>query len=216
MKKDKINDNLEGQAQALFKSWFVDFEPFQNGEFVDSELGRMPKGWRVSNLSDFILIKYGKAHKELSDGKIPAYGSGGIIRYVNSFLYSKETILIPRKGTLNNVIYLDEQFWTVDTMFYSELKIENAGIFVFLFLKSIDLSSMNTGSAVPSMTIDVLESLKTLNPTPNIMFDFESVTKPMFEKMKKNDVEIEKLSHLRDTLLPKLMSGELSVDKIEI
>lgn len=212
----KINDNLEAQTQAIFKSWFVDFEPFKDDEFFESELGMIPKGWRVLNLSDFLVIKYGKAHKMLSEGKIPAYGSGGIIRYVNSFLYSKETILIPRKGTLNNVKYLNEPFWTVDTMFYSEIKFANSGKYVFLFLKSLDLASMNTGSAVPSMTIDVLEKLKILAPKQNVLLDFESIANPMFKKLNQNNIEIMKLSQLRDTLLPELMSGEISVDEIEI
>lgn len=170
----------------------------------------------MSQLSDFLSIKYGKAHKGLADGKIPAYGSGGIIRYVNSSLYSGETILIPRKGTLNNIMYLNAPFWTVDTMFYSELKVENSGKYVFLFLKTIDFVSMNTGSAVPSMTIDILESLKMLFPKKSVLLDFEIITEPVFQKLYQNNVEIKKLSQLRDTLLPKLMSGEISVEEIEI
>lgn len=75
--------------------------------------------------------------------------SGGIMRYVDKFLYSGESVLVPRKGTLNNVIYVDEPFWSVDTMFYTVMKKSNIAKFVYLFLNEIDLKSMNVGSAVP-------------------------------------------------------------------
>jgi len=123
---NRINKKLEEMAQAIFKSWFVDFEPFQDGE-----LGRIPKGWRVGKLSDLVTVKYGKDHKKLSDGIIPVYGSGGIMRYVDTCLYSKETVLIPRKGTLNNVFYVNEPFWSVDTIFYTEMKTSNLAKYVF-------------------------------------------------------------------------------------
>lgn len=122
---NKINANLQQQAQAIFKSWFVDFEPFQDGEFVESELGPIPKGWRVGTFSELVAVKYGKDHKKLTDGPYPVYGSGGIMRYVERPIYTKESVLIPRKGTLNNVIYLNEPFWSVDTMFYTEMKMES-------------------------------------------------------------------------------------------
>lgn len=113
----RINENLEQQAQALFKSWFVDFEPFKDGKFVDSELGMIPEGWKVGNLEELVEVKYGKDHKKLASGTIPVYGSGGIMRYVDQYLYNEESVLIPRKGSLNNVMYVNHPFWTVDTMF---------------------------------------------------------------------------------------------------
>ena len=131
----KINENIEQQAEALFKSWFVDFEPFQDGKFVESELGMIPEGWKVGKLEEFITIKYGKDHKKLNDGNIPVYGSGGIMRYIDTHIYNKESVLIPRKGSLNNVMYIDEPFWSVDTMFYTEMKKTNAAIFVFFIFK---------------------------------------------------------------------------------
>ena len=107
---NKINTNLEQQAGALFKNWFVDFEPFG---------GKIPEGWKVGKLSNLITVKYGKDHKKLEDGNYPVYGSGGIMRKVDKYLYDKESVLIPRKGTLNNVFYINEPFWSVDTMFYT-------------------------------------------------------------------------------------------------
>ena len=166
---NKINANLEAQAQALFKSWFVDFEPFQNGEFEDSELGRIPKGWKVGTLGELIEVKYGKDHKRLPDGDIPVYGSGGLMRKVDRCLYNGESVLIPRKGTLNNVMYVNEAFWTVDTMFYSIMKQPRIAIFVYQFLIRKDLASMNAGSAVPSMTSDILNKMEIVIPPQSIL-----------------------------------------------
>lgn len=199
---NKINTNLEQQAQALFKSWFVDFEPFG---------GEMPAGWKVGKLSDLINIKYGKDHKNLEDGNIPVYGSGGIMRYVEKSLYDKESVLIPRKGTLSNVFYIDEPFWSVDTMFYSEMKEENIAKFVYFFVKSKDLEAMNAGSAVPSMTTEILNALELVIPSNEYLEKFETVVSPMFRQIKHCEIENKKLSNLRDTLLPKLMNGEIEV-----
>jgi len=199
---NKINANLEQQAQAIFKSWFVDFEPFG---------GEMPAGWKVGKLSDLITVKYGKDHKKLEDGNIPVYGSGGVMRYVEKSLYEKESVLIPRKGTLSNVFYINEPFWSVDTMFYTEMKQDNIVKFVYFFVRSKDLDSMNAGSAVPSMTTEILNALEIVIPSEDYLSKFESLVSPMFLKMKDCETENKKLSTLRDTLLPKLMSGELEV-----
>ena len=207
----KINENLEQQAQALFKSWFVDFEPFKNGEFVESELGMIPKGWRVGTLGNLLEIKYGKDHKKLADGKVPVYGSGGLMRRVNKTLYIGESVLIPRKGTLNNVMYVNEGFWTVDTMFYTIPKIEHIALFCYLLLSGKDLLSMNAGSAVPSMTTEILNSMPVVIPQNSIVNEFDNVISSYFRKIENNDNESRRLAELRDTLLPKLMSGELNV-----
>lgn len=207
----RINENLEQQAQALFKSWFVDFEPFKDGKFVDSELGMIPEGWKVGNLEELVEVKYGKGHKKLASGTIPVYGSGGIMRYVDKYLYNKESVLIPRKGSLNNVMYINRPFWTVDTMFYTCMKIEGIAKFIYLFMSPKDLLSMNSGSAVPSMTVDILNKIQIIIPPINILQKFECIMKPIFTKMDLCSYENLKLSQLRDTLLPRLMSGELEI-----
>jgi type I restriction enzyme S subunit len=211
----EINDNLEQQAQAIFKSWFVDFELFRDGEFVESELGMIPKGWRVGTLGDLVYVRYGKDHKKLSDGDIPVYGSGGIMRYANQALYDKESILIPRKGTLNNVFYIDEPFWSVDTMFFTEMKCASIAKYIYFFLVNRDLASMNAGSAVPSMTTEILNSLSIVIPSEKDLKRYDLLVAPMFQGIKNNVRYNTSLSQLRDTLLPKLMSGELSVEETE-
>ena len=210
----RINGNLEQQVQALFKAWFVDFEPFKNGKFVDSELGRIPEGWKVGQLDELVEIKYGKDHKKLLPGNIPVYGSGGIMRHVNMPIYEKESVLIPRKGSLNNVLYVNHPFWTVDTMFYTRMKINGIAKFIYLFISPIDLLSMNNGSAVPSMTTEILSKIRLVIPSKNIFDNFESLVAPSFDKIGSCNKEICKLSNLRDTLLPKLLSGELSINTI--
>ena len=209
----QINDNLEQQAQALFKSWFVDFEPFKNGEFIDSELGRIPKGWKVGKLSELIDVKYGKEHKKLIDGNIPVYGSGGLLRKVDRSLYEGESVLIPRKGTLNNVMYVNEPFWTVDTMFYSIPKLPNIVLYTYIMLCEKDLASMNAGSAVPSMTTDILNNMQIIIPNEHVLGIFNSLVFTLYVQIKYNEQESCRLAKLRDTLLPKLMSGELQINK---
>lgn len=204
---NKINDNLEQQAQSIFKCWFVDFEPFG---------GKMPEGWRVGKLSEIIRIKYGKDHKKLKDGNYPVYGSGGIMRYVDKFLYDKESVLIPRKGTLNNVFYINEPFWSVDTMFYTEMTKENLAKFVYFFVKGKDLISMNAGSAVPSMTTEILNAMEVVIPNEEWLLKFETIVSPMFKQIKQCVIENQNLASLRDTLLPKLVSGEIDVESVTI
>ena len=142
---NKINENLEQQAQAFYQELFINHA---NPE------------WKQGHLSDLIIVRYGKDHKKLADGSVPVFGSGGLMRKVERPLYDKESVLIPRKGTLNNVMYINEPFWSVDTMFYTEMKFPNIAKFVYHFLKSKDLASMNAGSAVPSMTTDILNTIE--------------------------------------------------------
>ena len=140
--------------------------------------------WKEYKLKDVANVKYGKAHQSLSDGYIPAYGSGGLIRYVEKALYNEESILIPRKGTLNNIIYKDEPFWTVDTMFWTEL---NKKIIVpkYLFyqLSLIDFSNMNVGSAVPSMTIPILNDIDIYVPSIPAQTAISSILSSLDDKI---------------------------------
>ena len=210
---NKINADLEEMAQAIFKNWFVDFEPFKDGKFVDSELGMIPEGWKVGCLGDLITIKYGKDHKKLEDGTFPVYGSGGFMRFVNSWLYDGESVLIPRKGTLDNIMYVCEKFWTVDTMFFSVPKMDYVMKYVYNYIKRFDFSKMNEGTSVPSNTAARLNKMPILIPTHEILEMYDETLCPIYNKRKMKDKESRILSLLRDTLLPRLMSGELEVPK---
>ncbi|WP_270808571.1 restriction endonuclease subunit S [Clostridium fessum] len=198
---NKINENLAYQAQAIYQQLFVT---------------EANPDWPLGHLSDLIDIKYGKDHKKLADGTYPVYGSGGIMRYVERPLYEKESVLIPRKGTLNNVMYVNQPFWSVDTMFYTEMKQANIAKFVYHYVKSKDLVSMNAGSAVPSMTTAILNAMELKIPSEEVLLQFENSIAPMYEMIKKNEEQSRKLAALRDTLLPKLMSGEIDVSNLDL
>ena len=124
--------------------------------------------WKECQLGDLIEVKYGKDHKKLDEGKYPCIGSGGIMRYVDSYLYDKESILIPRKGSLNNLMYREKPFWTVDTMFWSKIIDESVlPKFLFYQLTLIDYTILNVGSAVPSLTVPVISEIDVnLPPLP--------------------------------------------------
>ncbi|MGJ0378350.1 restriction endonuclease subunit S [Aliarcobacter cryaerophilus] len=116
--------------------------------------------WKECKLGEVLELKYGKDHKALNDGNIPVFGSGGVMRYADTSLYDDESILIPRKGTLSNIFYINEPFWTVDTIFWSKInKKEAFGKFLFYQLKTIDFANLNVGSAVPSLTTKVLNEV---------------------------------------------------------
>lgn len=197
----RINDNLQQQAQAIYVSMFI---------------ANADPSWQTGHLSDLVIVKYGKDHKKLADGQFPVYGSGGIMRYVERPLYDKESVLIPRKGTLNNVIYVNQPFWSVDTMFYTEMRLPNVAKFVYHFVKSKDLASMNAGSAVPSMTTNILNAMEVVIPSATTLEKFERIVSPMYKEMQENDKQSTALRKLRDTLLPKLMSGEIDVIDIQL
>ena len=196
-----LNNNLEQQADAVYVSFFTESPNSQ---------------WTMGQLSDLIAVKYGKDHKRLADGIYPVYGSGGIMRYVEQPLYTGESVLIPRKGTLNNVMYVNGAFWSVDTMFYTEMLRPNVAKFVYHFVKNKDLASLNAGSAVPSMTANILNAMQLRIPDDETLRKFEDIVSPMYQIMRENDKQSSKLRLLRDTLLPKLMSGELDVSDIDL
>tara|TARA_R110002020_G_scaffold435668_1_gene645861 strand:+ start:1098 stop:2357 length:1260 start_codon:yes stop_codon:yes gene_type:complete len=128
----------------------------------------MASDWIIAKLGDVLEIKYGKDHKKLNDGDIPCFGSGGIMRHVEESLYEQESILIPRKGSLNNIYYVDRPFWTVDTLFWTKIDSDTVfPKFLFYQLKLVDFVSLNVGSAVPSLTVPVLNDLEVkLPPLP--------------------------------------------------
>ena len=133
-----------------------------------------PSGVCFKRLGDVARIKNGKDHKTLADGKYPVYGSGGIMRYANSYAYDKPSVLIPRKGSLDNLFFVDTPFWNVDTIFYTE--IDEAQIypkFFYYFLQTVGLGEMNQAGGVPSQTQSVLNEIKI--PVPPIQIQAEIV-----------------------------------------
>lgn len=201
---------LKEAAQRLYKEWFVDlhFPGHENTKIVDG----VPEGWRRGLLKELISVNYGKDHKKVpDDGNILVYGSGGLMRKCNKSLFSGEAVLIPRKGSLNNIMYVDETFWTVDTMFYATMKQPHTAVFVYFFVKAFDMYSMNIGAAVPSMTTKILDAMDVVIPDKETLEKFDKYAKVYFNKIKTLQGQNEQLKTARDLLLPKLMSGEVEV-----
>ena len=195
---------LEEAAQRIYKEWFVDlrFPGHENTKIVDG----VPEGWSRGLLKELISVNYGKDHKKApDDGNIPVYGSGGLMRKCNKSLFSGEAVLIPRKGSLNNIMYVDETFWTVDTMFYATMKQPHTAVFVYFFVKAFDMYSMNIGAAVPSMTTKILDAMDVVIPDKETLEKFDKYAKVYFNKIKTLQGQNEQLKTARDLLLPKLM-----------
>jgi type I restriction enzyme, S subunit len=235
---NRINAELEQMAKTIYDYWFVQFDfpisaeyaisigqPELEGKPYKSSGGRMvwsgelkrevPEGWEVKSLGDVVEIKYGKDHKDVGIGLIPVYGSGGIMRFGDRAIYEKESILIPRKGTLSNLFYLDKPFWSVDTMFYTKMKVLKSGKYLFYTLERMKLASLNVGTAVPSLTTEVLNKLNTLFPSCDIISRFDDILIPTFAHKTRNIIENQKLTELRDWLLPMLMNGQVKVGVVE-
>ena len=144
--------------------------------------------WKTYKLGELLNIKYGKDHKSLSDGLFPAYGSGGIMRMVEKPIYDKPSILIPRKGSLNNIIYTDSPFWTVDTMFWTI--IDNDIVlphYLYYSIKDVDFASLNVGSAVPSLTCPIIEAIEVTIPSISIQQKILNCIEPIDEKISLNN-----------------------------
>lgn len=189
---------LEETAQAIYKQWFV--------EGIDLE--NLPEGWRIGKLTELIEVKYGKAYSHLEEGNIPLYGSGGLMSKVNKALYSKPSVLIPRKGTLSNIMFVNCPFWCVDTMFYSIFNDEVNGYYSYYILKQLDFDALNQGSAVPSMTTAFLNDIDVVLPSRNILKDFNDVLRKLITHKENLEKENQKLSELKELLLSKLATVE--------
>lgn len=200
---------LEEAARRLYKEWFVNlrFPGYETARIVDG----VPEGWEKVPVTDLLEIRYGKDHKKLEDGSVPVYGSGGVMRHVKPTLYSGESVLIPRKGSLNNVLYVSGDFWAIDTMFYSVPRKKNVAKHVYLFLSELDMYSFNIGSAVPSMTVKILDGIQIPYPTYDVLEKLDAVLTPVFDYQQLLEKKSEIARQARDRLLPRLMSGELEV-----
>ena len=237
---NKINANLEAQAQALFKSWFVDFTPFKDQPFVDSELGSIPQGWKVGKLGDYCEVKSGYAFKSswwTNKGykiiKIKNISENGDINLndcscvlpencdkAKNFIANTGDIVIAMTGAtigkFNIIPKIDEKFYInqrVGKFFLGEKPIEKVP-YIYCFLKQENISTQiiqkGQGSAQPNISGADIESIPMLTPM-SIILKYNKMCQPLFEKILSNRLESKKLSALRDTLLPKLMSGEIKL-----
>jgi len=217
---NQINKTLEAMAQALFKHWFVDFEfpnedgePYKSsvGELVESELGMIPKGWRVHRNSEVFKLLYGKALKaeDRCTGLYPVYGSNGIVGYHNEALVKGPGIVIGRKGNPGTVNFVWDDFYPIDTTFYVDSKVSK--IYLYYALKVQNLDKLGTDSAVPGLNRNIAYMNLILVPNEDNLKCFDETILPILNYIKCKESENNQLLALRDTLLPKLMSGEIRV-----
>src|SRR3989344_4126768 len=214
---EKIENNnriikaLDETAQATFKEWFVNFRfpDSEKAKFADSELGKIPKGWEVKTLGNVIELAYGRALKEENrqSGDVVVVGSSGIVGRQNQKLVSGPGIVVGRKGVAGSVIWIDEDFYPIDTTFYVKTKLPL--IFCFLMLKR---QNFITGdSAVPGLNREDVQRNIALLPDAKMIEQFRQIAEPMFHQKFQLENENKKLAAMRDLLLPRLMSGEIRV-----
>ena len=209
-------------AKTIYDYWFVQFDfPDKNGKPYKSSGGKMvwnerlkreiPDGWETASLNSVFSVCSGKDHKHLLDGKYPVLGSGGIMRYAESYLYDGESILIPRKGTLNNIMFMQSAFWTVDTMFYTRPKRTNLMKYTYMSIRDFDFARLNTGTGVPSMTSSIIGRIPIVIPPEELAKYVDYFFGCVFSRITFINNEIKQLAKQRDTLLPLLMNGQVEV-----
>lgn len=234
---NKINADLEEMAQAIFKNWFVDFEPFKDGKFVNSELGMIPEGWKVGRADDFYQINIGKTpprkeHKWFSTNpadkiwvSIANMGNSGIFISDSSEYLTKEavdrhniimvprnTILLSFKLTVGRVAIADKELTTNEAIARFILSDDKYMEYLYLYLKKYDYNSLgSTSSIATAVNSKTIKGMQMLQPSDKIIDAFHIQVNPIFEKIRSLTKENSRLSLLRDTLLPRLMSGELEV-----
>ena len=230
---NKINADLEEMAQAIFKNWFVDFEPFKNGKFVDSELGMIPEGWKVGRLTDVIKLMPGGTPKTSEplywdNGTIPFFSPKDVngvycfatekhitetgLNKCSSNLYPKDTIFITCRGTVGKVC-LAACDMAMNQSNYAIKAIDGySQYYVFFLVKSVveRLIKKSNGAVFSAITSKDFDE-EILIPSQKAVEDFTNVIDGFFRRIFTIGTENSRLSLLRDTLLPRLMSGELEV-----
>lgn len=232
----QVNETLECMVRALFKSWFVDFDPVHAkaegrdpklpkhladifpDSLAESELGKIPTTWSVTMLGDLIELAYGKALKEENrrPGDIAVYGSNGQVGWHNEKLASAPGIIVGRKGNPGVVTWASTDFFAIDTTFYVVPKAKCKSLyFLYYALRAHDLASLGADSAVPGLNRNMVYMSQQLVPSTPVLDAFDHRVRPIFERIQKGDEQSSSLSALRDTLLPKLISGELRLPDAE-
>ena len=202
---------LEETARLTYRKWFGGHNISADGavrfRHEVTKGGRGSVRAKTTTLGDVAEVLYGKDHKKIPDGAIPIFGSGGVMRYGATAIFDKPSVLIPRKGTIGNVMYVDEPFWTVDTMFYTRFKLPNMEKMLYYQLCDYNLAAMSTGAAVPSMTTAILNSLEIKVPPDDLRVEFDMAVEPMFVQKRLLKKQNAALATARDMLLPRLMKG---------
>lgn len=193
------NKTLEAMAETLFRQWFIE---------------EAKEDWEDGTLDQLIDLKYGKALKQedRSGSGYPVVASSGIVGFHNDYLVKGPGIVIGRKGTLGKVYFMKDNFYPIDTSYFIQTKTSGSNlIFEYYLLKSLDFANMNSDSAVPGLNRNLALGTQIQVPPEELILSFNETAQPWFSKIHSNTKQIHTLEKLRDTLLPKLMSGEVRV-----
>lgn len=228
----QMNRTLEKMAGAIFKSWFIDFDPvhakaegrdtglpaeiddlFPNG-FEESKLGNIPRGWSVSGLGDLIELAYGRSLRaqDRRPGPVAVYGSSGQVGWHDTELVRGPGVVVGRKGNSGSVIWVPSEFFPIDTTFYVICKAPLPSLyFMFHALRVHNLPILGADSAVPGLNRNMVYMSRQVVPSSDLVTAFDSFVKPLYHRIHTCERQNRHLSGLRDTLLPKLMSGEIDI-----
>lgn len=232
---NRMNKTLEEITHTIFKSWFIDFDPvhakaagnapahmdLKTAALFPSSFGGdgLPVGWQKVYLKDLTNIVYGKnlPTKKLLTSGYPVFGGNGVIGFFSEYLYDKPQVLVACRGAASGKVLrsLPFSFVTNNSLVIEITAPHLNRFFLELYLRDLTLEGFTTGSAQPQMTIANMDAVKLLNPTKEVLHRFQMVVEPLFDKVLANDTENQTLAELRDTLLPKLMSGEIRVKDAE-
>ena len=207
---------LEEMAQSLYREWFVHFRFPGHAEkrLVESELGLIPEGWEVVKLGSVIELAYGKALKAETRvaGDISVYGSAGIVGYHNERLVKGPGIIVGRKGNVGSVFWSDTDFFPIDTVFYVRSKVS----LHYIYYNLKEQHFINNDAAVPGLNRNQAYLLPFMLPTKETLALFQDFVSPSFDQIKKLTRKNTNLRQTRDLLLPKLISGEVDVERLDI
>ena len=220
---NKINADLEEMAQAIFKNWFVDFEPFKDGKFVNSELGMIPEGWKVGTLFDIAEI-FDKKRKPLSgnvrekmDKIYPYYGATSCMDYVDDYIFDGIYTLIGEDGSVvkeNGLPYMQYvwgKMWVNNHAHILQGKNGYSTEMIHALLSITNIKFLVTGAVQAKLSQGNMQKILVAIPPKNVLDEIRPVIDNLYSKLRINTDESSRLSLLRDTLLPRLMSGELEV-----
>ena len=227
----KMNEMLEAMARALFKSWFVDFDPVRAkaegrdpglpayiaalfpDAFVESPLGPVPRGWNITTWGTVATLEYGKSLSgyDTETGIYPVYGTNGRIGTCSKPLCPYPGVIIGRKGAYRGVHYSPSPFFVIDTGFYVAPKIPIELRWAYYELLRLDIDSMDSGSAIPSTSREDFYSLPVVVPPHKVQQQYTRLMEPIWQRQVQNLQASAVLANLRDSLLPKLISGEVRV-----
>ena len=208
------NQTLEQLAQTIFKQWFVHYQyPGATGQMETTELGDVPKGWKVGRLIELFELQRGfdLPTDTRTIGNHPVIAASGFSTMHDEYKVESPGIVTGRSGVIGNVYYIQENFWPLNTTLFIKSFNLSTPLHAYFILMSMDLNQYNSGSAVPSLNRNHVHETEIVIPTKNIISQFEETVQPLFKKKFTNEKEIQTLTQLRDSLLPRLMSGRLRV-----